>query len=145
MLHSTFSRKGGKARSAAKTAANRIKARNFWEDVRQGRRPPPRRPRRPPAAHALADLLVGYCRRKGILRLEVFGSVARGEERRGSDVDLIATFAEQPGMEFFAMESELEALLGVPVHLLTAEAVEQMSNPFRKAAIETERRLIYEA
>jgi predicted nucleotidyltransferase len=144
MLHSTFSRKGGQARSAAKTAANREKARQYWKDVQQGKRPPPRRPKRPPAASELGGLLATFCKRHGITRLEVFGSVARGEERRGSDVDLIATFQATPGLEFFQLEEELGRLLGVPVHLLTAASVETLSNPFRKAAIEAERRVIHE-
>jgi predicted nucleotidyltransferase len=144
MLHSTFSRKGGQARSLAKTLANREKARRYWEDVRRGKCPAPRRPRRPPAADKLGAMLAAYCRRNGIIRLEVFGSVARGEERRGSDVDLIATFREVPGLRFFNMDKELEAILGVPVHLLTAEAVDAMSNPYRKAAINGERKVIHE-
>lgn len=145
MLHSTFSRRGGRARSAAKTAANRAKARRYWEEVRQGKRPPPRRPKRPPSAEELPGLLIPFCRRHGIERLEVFGSVARGEERRGSDVDLIATFRKTPGLAFFGMEEELEKLTGVGVHLLTSDAVAAMRNPIRKASIDRERRVIYEA
>ena len=36
-------RLGGLARSEAKAAANRAKAAQFWEDVRAGRAPAPRR------------------------------------------------------------------------------------------------------
>lgn len=43
------------------------------------------------------------------------------------------------------MEEELAGLLGVPVHLLSDKSVEQMSNPYRKAAIDAERRVIHEA
>jgi len=136
---------GGRARSPAKTAANRAKARRYWEEVRAGQRPGPRRPKCPPPAERLAELLADYCRERGIRRLEVFGSVARGTARRGSDVDLIATFTHPPGLAFFAMEEELAELLGVPVHLLTSGAVARMSNPYRKAAIERERRVIHEA
>jgi hypothetical protein len=39
----------------------------------------------------------------------------------------------------------MAARLGVPVHLLTAEQVAEMDNPFRKASIENDRRVIYEA
>lgn len=145
MLHSTFSRKGGQARSAAKTVANREKARRYWKEVREGKRPPPRRPRCPPSLDLLGDLLQPFCKRNGINRLEVFGSVARGEERRGSDVDLIAFFNRVPGLGFFEMEEELAGLLGVPVHLLTDESIHAMRNPYRKSAIEAERRLVYEA
>ena len=37
MLHRTFSRKGGQARSARKTQANRAKAAAYWKAVRAAR------------------------------------------------------------------------------------------------------------
>ncbi len=50
-----FSRKGGRARSTAKTLANRAKINHFWQQVRRGERPPPRRLRRfPDPIRALA-------------------------------------------------------------------------------------------
>jgi predicted nucleotidyltransferase len=33
-----------------------------------------------------------FCLRHGVARLEVFGSLARGESRPGSDIDLLVTF-----------------------------------------------------
>jgi predicted nucleotidyltransferase len=144
MNHSAFSRKGGKARSLAKTVANRAKAVAYWDAVRTGDKPAPRRLRVPPAPGIIADMLAPYCRQAGIIRLEVFGSTARGEAARGSDVDLIATFRETPGLRFYAMEDEMAAILGVPVHLLTRAAVDQMSNPFRRASILADARVIYD-
>jgi uncharacterized protein len=77
--------------------------------------------------------------------LEVFGSTARGEARRGSDVDLIATFSDNPGIKFFGMEEEMAAILGSPVHLLTHDSVEHMTNPYRKVSILADSRVIYDA
>jgi predicted nucleotidyltransferase len=141
--HATFSRKGGKVRSPAKTAANRAKAVAFWNAVRTGEKPAPRRLRTPPALEAIANLLADYCRQAGITRLEAFGSTARGEAKRGSDVDLLATFAGNPGLRFFTMEEDMAAILGVPVHLLTRDSVEQMSNPYRRESILTDAKVIY--
>jgi uncharacterized protein len=143
MNHATFSRKGGKARSAAKTAANREKARAYWNAVRAGDRPAPRRKRVPPPPDAIAAMLSTYCRQAGIVRLEAFGSIARGDARRGSDVDLLATFASNPGLRFFTMEEEMAEILGVPVHLMTRDSVEQMSNPYRRASILADAKVIY--
>lgn len=143
MNHATFSQKGGKARSPAKTAANRAKAAAYWRAVRAGERPPPRRPRTPPAPEVIAAKLGAYCKQAGILRLEAFGSLARGEARRGSDVDLLATFSCNPGLRFFAMETEMGEILGVPVHLLTRDSVEKMSNPYRRDSILADARVIY--
>jgi predicted nucleotidyltransferase len=143
MNHATFSRKGGRARSPAKTAANRVKAVAFWDAVRKGARPAPRRSRLPPAPGAIAGLLAAYCREVGITKLEVFGSIARGEAERDSDVDLRATFSGNPGLHFFSMENEMAALLGVPVHLLTRDSVDSMSNPYRRESILTDATVIY--
>ncbi|MEO7798532.1 MAG: nucleotidyltransferase domain-containing protein [Opitutaceae bacterium] len=143
MNHAAFSRKGGEARSPAKTAANRAKAAAYWNAVRAGEKPKPRRLRTPPTPEAVADLLAEYCRQVGITRLEAFGSIARGESKRGSDVDLLATFAGNPGLRFYTMEEEMAAILGVPVHLLTRDSVEQMSNPYRRESILADARVIY--
>ena len=142
MLHSTLSRRGGKARSEAKTIANRAKAAAFWQSVRVGASPAPRRPRVPPDDHEIAKALDAYCRNNGIQRLEIFGSVARGEAKRGSDVDLIATFLRPVGLRFFSMADEMAAILGVPVDLLDRQAVDEMTNPFRKQSIQADAREI---
>ena len=145
MNHIAFSRRGGRARSLAKTVANRAKAAAFWNAVRAGRRPAPRRLRVPPSPKAIADLLAAYCRQAGITRLEIFGSMARGEARRGSDVDLLATFADNPGLRFFTMEDDMAAILGVPVHLLSRVSVEEMTNPYRRKSILADAKVIYHA
>src|ERR1035438_6271275 len=103
MDHRTFIRKGGRARSTAKTKANRAKAAAYWGAVRSGERPAPRRTM-PPSPDGIADLPSEDCQLRGIARLEAFGSIARGEARRGSDVDLLAPFASNPGLSFYSME-----------------------------------------
>lgn len=107
--------------------------------------PRPRGTRPPPPPESIARKLAPFCRKHGITRLEVFGSVARGDATVGSDVDLIATFPEHPGLEIVTIEEECEQLLGVPVHLLTFEAVEDITNPYRKETIQRDRRTIYAA
>jgi len=94
---------------------------------------------------APGKLLAEYCRQVGITRLEAFGSTSRGDARRGSDVDLLATFSENPGLRFFAMEEEMAAILGAPVHLLTRDSVDQMSNPYRRESILADAREVYNA
>jgi predicted nucleotidyltransferase len=41
------------------------------------------------------------------------------------------------------MEDEMAAILGVPVHLLTRDSVEQMSNPYRRESILADAKVIY--
>ncbi|MDA8329751.1 MAG: helix-turn-helix domain-containing protein [Candidatus Dormibacteraeota bacterium] len=59
--------------------------------------------------------------RYGVLGLAVFGSVARGEERPDSDVDLLGELPT--GMGLFGLgrlQSDLEAVVGLPVDLIPA-------------------------
>src|SRR3984957_18177369 len=57
----------------------------------------------------------------GVSNLRVFGSVARGEDRPDSDVDLLADFP--PGLSLLGLsrlEADLEAILGTRVDLIPA-------------------------
>jgi uncharacterized protein len=57
----------------------------------------------------------------GVSGLRVFGSVARGEDRPDSDVDLLADLP--PGMSLFGLarlQGELEAIVGARVDLVPA-------------------------
>ncbi len=97
----------------------------------------------PPTLAEITHRLTPFCRRNGITRLEIFGSVSRGDTMPGSDVDLIATFPEHPGLAIVTIEEECAKLLGVPVHLLTVDSVDEMDNPYRKDSIQRDRRTIY--
>jgi hypothetical protein len=56
--------------------------------------------------------------------LEVFGSFLRGEERRGSDLDLLVTFDEVPTLfRFVALENYLSDELGVKVDLVMKDSL----------------------
>ncbi len=66
----------------------------------------------------------------GIRRLGIFGSVARGEQQEGSDVDV---FFEGEGLGLFAVahiKNELEELLGCKVDIVRLR--EQMNILLRK-------------
>ena len=101
----------------------------------------------PPSLDEMRFRLAPFCQRHGIARLEVFGSLSRGESRRGSDVDLLVTF--QPGVhlgwDFFELHKELEDLLGCEVDLLTRRSVEQDENAIRRRSILQSTREIYSA
>jgi uncharacterized protein len=82
----------------------------------------------------LADL----CRRRGIRKLELFGSVVRDDFGPESDVDVMVEFEPErtPGLAFFDIERELEEIFGRKVDLLTRRTVEQSPNYiFRKYAL----------
>lgn len=56
--------------------------------------------------------------------LGVFGSWTRGEQGKGSDLDLLVEFDEPPGLfGFVELEEHLSSLLGVKVDLVTKNAL----------------------
>jgi predicted nucleotidyltransferase/DNA-binding XRE family transcriptional regulator len=66
--------------------------------------------------------LIAVAAAHGITNLRVFGSVARGEDRPDSDVDLLADLP--PGLSLFRLgraEAELEAILSSRVDLIPAQ------------------------
>jgi uncharacterized protein len=66
--------------------------------------------------------LVAAAAARGVRNLRVFGSVARGEDRPDSDVDLLADLP--PGLGLFGLgrvQEELEAILGTRVDLVPAQ------------------------
>lgn len=87
-----------------------------------------------------------FCRRWKIIRLELFGSAARGELTPESDVDFLYTFSEDArwGWNFVDACEELEAIVGRAVDLVSRPAIERSANPYRKQAILSSTKLIYE-
>ena len=76
----------------------------------------------------LRDLKPELERRFGVKRIGVFGSVARGEEGAGSDVDILVELAEPIGWELLDLQGRLEEVLGRQVDLVTIGALrEEMS------------------
>jgi len=52
-------------------------------------------------------------RRRGVSRVRVFGSVARGDATSSSDIDLLVDFdITHRGLDLFAFAREVEQLLG---------------------------------
>lgn len=65
------------------------------------------------------EVLAVVARHRGTAPL-VFGSVARGTDSPGSDLDLLVTFAADAGItDLLAMEEELGELLTVPVDVVS--------------------------
>jgi uncharacterized protein len=70
--------------------------------------------------NALREIVSRY----GVVRPRIFGSTARGDDRDGSDLDLLVEPA--PTTTLFtlaALQIEAERLLGVPVDVLTPKSL----------------------
>lgn len=86
------------------------------------------------------------CRRFGVIRLEVFGSAARGTDfdPERSDADFLVEFAPDAATRtltnFFAFQDALHAVLGRPVDLVELTAVR---NPYVLAGINRTREVVY--
>ncbi len=75
--------------------------------------------------------------RHGVRSLSIFGSVARGEERADSDVDLLVEFSQPVGLlEFVRLRRFLQETLGRPVDLATPDSLKhQLRDAILKEAI----------
>jgi predicted nucleotidyltransferase len=60
----------------------------------------------------------------GIKSLGIFGSYVRGEQRRGSDLDVLVSFSEVPSMlGFIRLERHLSEILGIKVDLVIEDSL----------------------
>lgn len=83
------------------------------------------------------------CRRRGVRRLELFGSAAREDFGPKSDLDFLVEFATSPSLgDYLGLRDDLEALFARPVDLIMPRAVR---NPYIRAEIDRDRRLLYAA
>ncbi len=76
-------------------------------------------------------------RKYGLASLAVFGSMARGDDHEGSDLDILVNF-EGPATfrGFMGLKLELEALSGRQVDLLTPKCLSAaMNDEIEKEAI----------
>ncbi len=98
---------------------------------------------------AIADKkeqLAELCRRYDVVRLEVFGSAARGTDfnSKTSDVDFLVEFdpdSDQPSFDrYFGLIGGLRDALGRPVDLVDTRAIR---NPYLRVAIDQSRELVY--
>ncbi|MDO8392541.1 MAG: nucleotidyltransferase domain-containing protein [Actinomycetota bacterium] len=71
------------------------------------------------------DALAEICRRYGVVRLEVFGSISRGTARADSDVDLLYELAPDArlGWAIESLADELAEVIGRPIDLVSRRSL----------------------
>ena len=99
----------------------------------------------PEMLQAKLEPLRQLCERYGVVKLELFGSAAKGMfDPKSSDIDLIAEFnnRRQAGYaaRFLAFADGAEELFGRPVDLLTEAMIK---NPYFKRDLDETRILLY--
>ncbi|TLD40814.1 MAG: nucleotidyltransferase [Candidatus Jettenia ecosi] len=61
-----------------------------------------------------------------VKEIGIFGSYARGEQKKRSDVDILVEFEEVPDLfKFFELERYLEELIGLRVDLVRKKALRE--------------------
>lgn len=90
-----------------------------------------------------AKRLREICTRYGVVRLEVFGSAGRGEDRPDSDIDVLYELAPDArlGWDIESLADELSELFGRPVDLVSRSALHERL----REAVLAEARLLYAA
>ena len=91
----------------------------------------------------IKQVAVPACRKFKVKRLDLFGSLARGEGTTASDVDLLVEFEESelhPSKRFFGLLHHLEDALGCEIDLFT---VSGLRNPYFRRRVLKDRVNIY--
>ena len=84
--------------------------------------------------------LIDICRQHDVSMIGVFGSMARGEAKKQSDIDLIVRFSKRKSLlAVVRLERELSEALGRKVDLLTEAAL----SPYLRERILNEMRVVY--
>jgi hypothetical protein len=71
-------------------------------------------------------------------KVGIFGSFARGENKKGSDIDILIEFKNPPSLlELIRIENELSELLGCKVDLVTTGSLKnkRIKNSIKKDLI----------
>lgn len=87
------------------------------------------------------EKLLGICKRNDIVFLGVFGSFARGETTKNSDVDLLVRFSKPKSLlDHVRIERAFSEALGRKADLLTEASI----SPYLKDRIKEETEVFYE-
>jgi len=83
--------------------------------------------------------IVDVLRNYGIKKAGIFGSYAKGEENKDSDIDILVEPKKGMGLEFVEMAFELERAIGKKVDLVTYSSINKL---IRKRVLSEEVRII---
>ena len=89
----------------------------------------------------IKEKILPILKKNDVVRASIFGSFARGEDKKGSDIDMLVEFKEPKGMfHRIGLKYALEKILEKKVDLLTYNAI----NPLLKKYIYKDEIKIYE-
>jgi predicted nucleotidyltransferase len=91
---------------------------------------------------AIKKKILPILKRQGVIRAAVFGSFARGEETKNSDIDILVKMAKNKSLlDLVGLKIELEDKLGRDVDVISYGGI----HPLLKNIILKEQQIIYES
>ncbi|SDZ02870.1 nucleotidyltransferase family protein [Tindallia californiensis] len=68
--------------------------------------------------------ILSLARKHGVIKIQLFGSVAKENDTSDSDVDFLVTFKEDRSLfDLISLKYDLEDLLGMKVDVVTVESL----------------------
>jgi uncharacterized protein len=72
----------------------------------------------------IKNIILSHLKDFDPVKVGIFGSFARGDNKKGSDIDILVEFKESPSLlTLIKLENDLSAILGVRVDLVTTGAL----------------------
>jgi predicted nucleotidyltransferase len=72
----------------------------------------------------IKNIILSHLKEYDPLKIGFFGSFARGENKKGSDIDILVEFKESPTLlTLIKLENDLSEILGIKVDLVTNGAL----------------------
>lgn len=91
--------------------------------------------------NATVTKLISLLKPYGVKRIGIFGSFARGDFNKNSDIDVLVDFRERKSLlEIVHIENEISETLGRKIDLLTEKAI----SPYLIDRIMNETRVVYD-
>ncbi len=72
----------------------------------------------------IKNIILSHLKEFNPIKVGIFGSFARGDDKKGSDIDILVEFKESPSLlTLIKLENDLSDILGVKVDLVTTGAL----------------------
>ena len=72
----------------------------------------------------IKNIIMSHLKGFDPIKVGIFGSFARGDNKKGSDIDILVEFKEAPSLlTLIKLENDLSEILGVKVDLVTTGAL----------------------
>jgi len=72
----------------------------------------------------IKEIILSHLKDYNVLKVGIFGSFARGDNKKGSDLDILVEFKESPSLlTLIKLENDLSEILEIKVDLVTTGAL----------------------